>query len=67
MRRNRSFGYRLPRSAAVWLLAGLAVAGCGQDGTGGGAAPAAVPVGVVTVRAADVPFVAEFVGETESS
>lgn len=67
MRRNRSFGHRLPRSAAAWLLAGLAIAGCGQGGGTGSAGPTAVPVAVVTVRAADVPFVAEFVGETESS
>lgn len=58
---------RQPRLAHAWLLAAVLAAGCSQDGGTGAAGPAAVPVGVVTVRAADTPFVAEYVGETESS
>jgi membrane fusion protein (multidrug efflux system) len=54
----------------VWTCAGLvflAVAGCGRNGPAPSAAPQAVPAVVVTVAATDVPNVAEFVGETESS
>jgi len=53
-----------------WLSVGLtlvAIAGCGRDQPAPSAAPQAVPVVAVTVAATDVPSVAEFVGETESS
>jgi len=45
----------------------LALAGCGGGKPASPAQPQAVPVGVITVKAADVPYVGEFVGETESS
>ena len=67
MRRTRSITRRPALLAGAWAVAALAAAGCGRDAGPGGTAPTAVPVGVVTARAADVPFVAEFVGETESS
>ena len=41
--------------------------GCSGEKSGAPAQPQAVPAGVVTVAATDVPYVAEFVGETESS
>jgi len=41
--------------------------GCGGDKPATSAQPQAVPAGVVTVTATDVPYVGEFVGETESS
>jgi membrane fusion protein (multidrug efflux system) len=41
--------------------------GCGRDRPAATAAPPAVPAAVITVTATDVPHVAEFVGETESS
>ena len=53
-----------------WLPVGLcllAIAGCGRDETTAPAQPQAVPAGVITVLATDVPYVGEFVGETESS
>jgi len=43
------------------------MAGCGSDKTAAPAQPQAVPAVVLTVKATDVPFVGEFVGETESS
>lgn len=67
MRRNASFARRPAPLVAAWAAIALAAAGCGQDAGKGGAAPPAVPVGVFAVRAADMPHVAEFVGETESS
>jgi membrane fusion protein, multidrug efflux system len=45
----------------------LVLAGCGRDQPAPAAAPQAVPAVVITVEATDVPNVAEFVGETESS
>jgi membrane fusion protein (multidrug efflux system) len=45
----------------------LALAGCDRDKVAGPAQPQAVPARVITVTASDVPHVAEFVGETESS
>jgi len=54
----------------AWLYVGLgllALAGCGRDQPAPAAAPQAVPAVVITVEASDVPNVAEFVGETESS
>jgi len=48
-------------------LCALALAGCGRDETGSAAQPQAVPAGVIQVTATDVPYVGEFVGETESS
>ena len=45
----------------------LALAGCGRDQPAPAATPQAVPAVVITVEASDVPNVAEFVGETESS
>jgi membrane fusion protein (multidrug efflux system) len=61
---------RLPSSFRKWLPLGLcllAFAGCGRDKSTAPAAPEAVPAGVITVKATDVPYVGEFVGETESS
>jgi len=43
------------------------ISGCGGDPPAASAQPQAVPAGVITVKAADVPYVGEFVGETESS
>jgi membrane fusion protein (multidrug efflux system) len=48
-------------------LCALALAGCSRDETGSAAQPQAVPAGVIQVTATDVPYVGEFVGETESS
>jgi membrane fusion protein (multidrug efflux system) len=48
-------------------LCALALAGCDRDQSAGPAQPQAVPAGVITVKATDVPYVGEFVGETESS
>jgi membrane fusion protein, multidrug efflux system len=53
-----------------WPLLGLCVLwmnGCGGDKPQASAQPQAVPASVITVTATDVPFVGEFVGETESS
>jgi membrane fusion protein (multidrug efflux system) len=61
---------RLQTSLLKRLLAAtcvLALAGCSGDKTAAPAQPQAVPAGVISVTAADVPHVAEFVGETESS
>ena len=61
---------RLQSSFLKWLPLAtcvLALAGCGSDKTAAPAQPQAVPVGVITVKATDVPYVGEFVGETESS
>lgn len=57
---------RVVRRLAVGLCL-LVLAGCGREAPSSGSPPQAVPVGVMTVRATDVPHVAEFVGETESS
>ena len=61
---------RLPPLSRKWLPFGLCLlvlAGCGSDKAAAPAQPQAVPAGVITVTATDVPFVGEFVGETESS
>ena len=61
---------RLDPAPPKWpalALCVLALAGCGRDRPAAPAAPPAVPAGVITVTATDVPNVAEFVGETESS
>jgi membrane fusion protein (multidrug efflux system) len=61
---------RIQSSATQWLLPGLcllAIAGCGRDRPAATAQPQAVPAGIITVTATDVPYVGEFVGETESS
>jgi membrane fusion protein (multidrug efflux system) len=53
-----------------WLAFGLClvwISGCSSDKPAGPAQPQAVPAGVITVKATDVPHVGEFVGETESS
>jgi len=53
-----------------WLPFGVClvwISGCGGDPPAASAQPQAVPAGVITVKAADVPYVGEFVGETESS
>jgi membrane fusion protein (multidrug efflux system) len=53
-----------------WLPFGLCllwISGCGGDKPAASAQPQAVPATVITVMAADVPWVGEFVGETESS
>ena len=53
-----------------WLapaLCLLALAGCSRDRPAAPTAPQAVPAAVISVAATDVPHVAEFVGETESS
>jgi len=54
----------------LWFHAALcavAVTGCGGGTTSPDSALQAMPVVVMTVTAADIPFEAEFVGETESS
>ena len=54
----------------TWLIfaaGALALAGCSGDKPAAPAQPQSVPVGVITVKATDVPYVGEFVGETESS
>jgi len=57
-----------PCPSWLFLAAGaLALAGCSGDKTAGPAQPQPVPAGVISVTATDVPHVAEFVGETESS
>ena len=61
---------RIQSSSARWLIPGLcllAIAGCGRDRPAATAQPQAVAAGVITVTATDVPYVGEFVGETESS
>jgi len=61
---------RLQSSSLTCLPAGLcalALAGCGGDKPAATAQPQAVPVVVITANATDVPYVGEFVGETESS
>ena len=53
-----------------WLPFGLCllwISGCSGDKPAAPAQPQAVPAAVITVKAADVPYVGEFVGETESS
>lgn len=53
-----------------WLPFGICLAwisGCGGDKPAAPAQPQAVPAVVIAVKAADVPYVGEFVGETESS
>jgi membrane fusion protein (multidrug efflux system) len=53
-----------------WLplaLCLLWISGCGGDQPQASAPPQAVPASVITVTATDVPFIGEFVGETESS
>jgi membrane fusion protein, multidrug efflux system len=59
----------VPASAKWWPfgLCLLSMAGCGSDKAAAPAQPQAVPAVVLTVEATDVPFVGEFVGETESS
>ncbi|MCM2312133.1 MAG: efflux RND transporter periplasmic adaptor subunit [Steroidobacteraceae bacterium] len=57
-------------SSPTWLslaVCVLALAGCGSDKPATPAQPAAVPAATITLQAAEVPFVAEFVGETASS
>jgi membrane fusion protein (multidrug efflux system) len=61
---------RIQTCLRAWpLLAAcaLALAGCGGDEPAEPAQQLAVPATVITVDPADVPYVAEFVGETESS
>lgn len=57
---------RVVRRLALGLCL-LALTGCDRKAPASASPPPAVPVGVMTVRATDVPHVAEFVGETESS
>jgi len=61
---------RLLPVSPKWLPFGLClvwISGCGGDKPAASAQPQAVPAGVITVKATDVPYVGEFVGETESS
>ena len=61
---------RLLPVSPKWLPFGLCllwISGCGGDKPAAPAQPQAVPAGVITVKATDVPYVGEFVGETESS
>jgi membrane fusion protein (multidrug efflux system) len=54
----------------TWLFfaaGALVLAGCSGEKAAAPAQPQAVPVAVITVKATDVPYVGEFVGETESS
>jgi len=58
------------RASRKWLPFGLCLlwlGGCGGDKPAASVQPLAVPAGVITVKATDVPYVGEFVGETESS
>ena len=59
----------VPPPAKWWPfgLCLLSMAGCGNDEAAAPTPPQAVPAVVLTVEATDVPFVGEFVGETESS
>jgi membrane fusion protein (multidrug efflux system) len=57
---------RIVHQLAIGLVC-LALAGCGRDQPAPAAAPQAVPVVVLAVTETEVPNVAEFVGETESS
>lgn len=53
-----------------WPLLGLCalwMSGCGGEKPAASTQPQAMPAAVITVTATDVPFVGEFVGETESS
>jgi membrane fusion protein (multidrug efflux system) len=57
-------------TSPIWAslaVCALVLAGCDRDKAAGPAQPQAVPAAVITVAAADVPYVGEFVGETESS
>jgi membrane fusion protein (multidrug efflux system) len=57
-----------PSPTWLFFAAGaFALAGCSGEKAAAPAQPQAVPVAVITVKAADVPYVGEFVGETESS
>ncbi|NJD31595.1 MAG: efflux RND transporter periplasmic adaptor subunit [Gammaproteobacteria bacterium] len=61
---------RLRSSSPYWLplaLGLLALVGCGRDQQSAKPAAQAIPAAVITVAATDVPYEAEFVGETESS
>jgi membrane fusion protein (multidrug efflux system) len=60
----------IARTVPGWLAVGLCLvvgAGCDRDQSTAPAPPQAVTAGVMTVTATDVPYVGEFVGETESS
>jgi membrane fusion protein (multidrug efflux system) len=60
----------IARTVPGWLAVGLCLvvgAGCDRDQSTDSAPPQAVTAGVMTVTATDVPYVGEFVGETESS
>ena len=61
---------RLLPVSPKWLPFGLCLVwlgGCGGDKPAASAQPQPVPATVITVKAADVPYIGEFVGETESS
>jgi membrane fusion protein, multidrug efflux system len=55
-----------PRFLSIVLCA-IVLAGCGRETAAPAPKAQAVPAVVITVTATDVPNVAEFVGETESS
>jgi membrane fusion protein, multidrug efflux system len=55
-----------PRFLSI-IFCAIALAGCGRDKSAPAPKEQAVPAVVMTVTATDVPNVAEFVGETESS
>ncbi len=59
-----------PRPLVPWLpvaLCAVSLAACGGGKPAPKAEPQAVPAAVITVTGGDVPYAAEFVGETESS
>ena len=57
---------RVPRIACA-LLAALLIAGCGREQKPALPTPSAAEVGIVTVEAKDVPVIAEYIAQTQSS
>ncbi|HTL77566.1 MAG TPA: efflux RND transporter periplasmic adaptor subunit [Casimicrobiaceae bacterium] len=64
--RSGALQRRVSRTACA-LLAALLIAGCGREQKPALPAPAAVEVGIVTVEAKDVPVIAEYIAQTQSS
>ena len=64
--RSGALQRRVSRTACA-LLAALLIAGCGREQKPALPAPAAVEVGIVTVEAKDVPVIADYIAQTQSS
>jgi len=64
--RSGALQRRVSRTACA-LLAALLIAGCGREQKPPLPTPAAVEVGIVTVEAKDVPVIAEYIAQTQSS